>query len=211
MSAYYLLPGSFDANPVDISVMIKDIPMDISKPFTFPSITLKTPRLTLREFAEGDAEAIQVYAGDLEVTRFTSWGPNTPETTDAVLSGWLQEQKTSPRTEYTLAIVRQEDGVLIGGAGFGMTDWNRGTANFGYVLRRSAWGQGYATEAGRALSDWALGELGLRRLVAHCEPDNIGSKHVLEKIGFELEERLVSLPRIDGEIRSYLAFLKERP
>ena len=88
----------------------------LSEPFTFSSITLKSPRLTLREFAEGDAEAIQVYAGDPEVTRFTSWGPNTPETTDAVLSGWLQEQKTSPRTECTLAIVRKEDGVLIGGS-----------------------------------------------------------------------------------------------
>lgn len=185
--------------------------MYMIKPFTFSSITLKTPRLTLREFAEGDAEAIQVYAGDPEVTRFTSWGPNTPETTDAVLSGWLQEQKTSPRTECTLAIVLQEDGVLIGGAGFGMTDWNRGTANFGYVLRRSAWGRGYATEAGRVVSDWALGELGLRRLVAHCEPGNIRSKHVLGKIGFELEEGLVSLPRIDGEMRSDLAFIKERP
>jgi RimJ/RimL family protein N-acetyltransferase len=63
-----------------------------------------------------------------------------------------------------------------------MTDWNTGTANFGHVLRRSAWGQGYATEAGRAVSDWALGELGLRRLVAHCEPCNIGSKHVLGKV-----------------------------
>ena len=63
------------------------------------SVTLRTPRLILREFAAGDAEAIQVYAGDPEVTRFTSFGPNTPEVTDSVLSNWIEEQKISPRTE----------------------------------------------------------------------------------------------------------------
>ncbi len=98
--------------------------MYMSTPHTFSFVTLETPRLTLREFAEGDAKAIQVYAGDPEVTRFTSWGPNTPETTEAVLASWVLDQNASPRTEYTLAIVRKEDGILIGGAGFGMTDWN---------------------------------------------------------------------------------------
>lgn len=124
--------------------------MYMSGPPEFSKVTLQTPRLILREFTKGDAEAIQVYAGDPEVTSFTSWGPNTPEVTAAVLAGWLKDQKSSPRTECTLAIVRREDGVLIGGAGFGMTDWEMGTTNFGYVLRRSAWGQGYATEASRA-------------------------------------------------------------
>jgi ribosomal-protein-alanine N-acetyltransferase len=127
----------------------------MSEPSTFASVTLETPRLFLREFTEGDAEAIQVYAGDPEVTRFTSFGPNTPELTDTVLANWIEEQKRSPRTEWPLAIVRQEDGALIGGTGLGAVDWSTGAAIFGYVLRQSAWGQGYVTEAGRAVRDWA--------------------------------------------------------
>ena len=184
--------------------------MYVSTPHTFSFVTLETPRLTLREFAEGDAEAIQVYAGDPEVTRFTSWGPNTPETTEAVLASWVLDQNASPRTEYTLAIVRKEDGILIGGAGFGMTDWKSGTANFGYVLRRSAWGQGYATEASRAVVDFALNDLGLRRLIAHCEPAHAASLSVLNKLGFT-QDAPVSLPRMNGKMRSYLTFAKERP
>ena len=172
-------------------------------------VTLQTPRLTLSEFRESDAEAVQVYAGDLEVARFTSWGPNTPELTAAVLADWIQEQRGSPRTDCTLAIVRREDGVVIGGTGFGTMDWSTGTANFGYVLRQSAWGEGYATEAGRAVSDWDLGELGLRKLVTHCEPANAASAHVLRKIGFEQQEGLVSLPRTSGEVREYLTFVRE--
>lgn len=182
----------------------------MSTPPTFSSVTLETPRLTLREFADGDAEAIQIYAGDPEVTRFTSWGPNTPETTAAVLASWLLDQKVSPRTECTLAIVRKEDGILIGGVGFGMTDWNSGTANFGYVLQRSAWGKGYATEASRAVVDLALNELGLRRLIAHCEPAHAASLSVLNQLGFS-QDAPVSLPRTNGEMRSYLTFVKERP
>ncbi len=184
--------------------------MYMNSPPTFAAVTLETPRLTLREFAEGDAEAIQVYAGDPEVTRFTSWGPNTPETTAAVLASWLSDQKVSPRTECTLAIVRKEDGILIGGVGFGMTDWNSGMANFGYVLQRSAWGKGYATEASRAVMDWALNELGLRRLIAHCEPAHAASLSILKKLGF-FQDAAVSLPRMNGEMRSYLTFVKERP
>ena len=182
----------------------------MSAPPSFSSVTLKTPRLTLREFAKGDAAAMQAYAGDPEVTRFTSWGPNTPETTAAVLASWLLDQKASPRTECTLAIVRQEDGILIGGTGFGMTDWNVGTANFGYVLQRSAWGQGYATEASRAVVNWAFNELSLHRLVAHCEPAHAASLSVLNKLGFR-QETTVSLPRMNGEMRSYLTLVLERP
>jgi ribosomal-protein-alanine N-acetyltransferase len=182
----------------------------MSMPPSFASVTLETPRLILREFKEGDAEAIQVYAGDPEVTRFTSWGPNTPETTAAVLASWLLDQRVSPRTECTLAIVRNEDRILIGGVGFGMTDWNSGTGNFGYVLRRSAWGQGYATEASRAVVDFALNDLGLRRLIAHCEPAHAASLSVLNKLGFT-QDAPASLPRMNGEMRSYLTFAKERP
>ena len=173
-------------------------------------VTLRTPRLTLREFRESDAEAVQVYAGNPEVTRFTSFGPNTPEVTDTVIANWLQEQKRLPRTEWPLAVVRQEDGVLIGGTGLGAVDWSTGTAVFDYVLQRSAWSQGYATEAGQVVSDWALGELGLHQLVAHCEPANTASVNVLGKIGFKRHDGLVSLSRTTGETREYLTFVRER-
>ena len=99
---------------------------------------------------------------------------------------------------------------MIGGAGFGMTDWNSGTANFGYVLRRSAWGQGYATEASRAVVGFALYDLGLRRLIARCEPAHAASISVLNKLGFS-QDAPVSLPRMNGEMRSYLTLVKERP
>lgn len=108
-----------------------------------------------------------------------------------------------------MAIVHQEDRALIGATGLSAVDWSTGAAIFGYVLRPSAWGHGYATEAGRAVVDLALHEIGLRRLVAHCEPANVASSSVLSKLGFWQEES-VTQPRTNGEMRLYLTFVQER-
>src|ERR1700761_6352159 len=172
------------------------------------SIAMETNRLTLREFQDSDAEAIQSYAGDPEVTLYTSFGPNTPEDTAAVLASWILERQRVPRVEWPLAIIRKNDDVLIGATGLGAVKWATREAAFGYVLRRSAWGMGYATEASRAVCDWAFNKLALRKLVAHCEPGNAASLTVLNKLGFR-QEAPVTLPRINGERRFYLTFVAE--
>jgi RimJ/RimL family protein N-acetyltransferase len=53
----------------------------------------------------------------------------------------------------------------------------------GYVLARDAWGQGYATEALRAVLNIARG-VGIIRLYALCHPEHRASWRVLEKCGF---------------------------
>lgn len=174
-------------------------------------VFLTTPRLVLREFRVSDHAAIQAYAGDAEVTRFTRWGPNTHEMTGSVLGTWLEEKNRRPRVEWPVAIVRRIDGSLIGGTGIRLVDWQAGTAMFGYVLQRPAWGCGFATEAGSAIVDWAFGQLHLNRLIAHCEPPNEASLHVLNKLGFRQEEGLIQIQRVNGEMRSCLTYIRVRP
>ena len=53
----------------------------------------------------------------------------------------------------------------------------------GYTFARSAWGRGYGTEAARALVEHAFAALDALRVVAQVEPDNLASRHVLEKLG----------------------------
>jgi RimJ/RimL family protein N-acetyltransferase len=70
---------------------------------------------------------------------------------------------------------------LLGSTGLsrdGATD-----AMTGYVLAKDAWGQGFATEALRAMVDLALA-IEVRRLYALCHPDHRASWRVLEKCGF---------------------------
>lgn len=53
----------------------------------------------------------------------------------------------------------------------------------GWVFHRDYWGQGFATEAARALVAYCVRELKLRRLIAHCDAENAASYHVMEKLG----------------------------
>jgi ribosomal-protein-alanine N-acetyltransferase len=57
-------------------------------------------------------------------------------------------------------------------------------------LTRRYWGQGYATETGKALLTFGFDGLGLHRIFATCDPANVPSAHVLEKIGMQREGRI---------------------
>jgi RimJ/RimL family protein N-acetyltransferase len=56
----------------------------------------------------------------------------------------------------------------------------------GYRLHQAAWGQGYCTEASRALIRKGFTELGVRRVVASTYADNLASRRVMEKAGLTL-------------------------
>jgi [ribosomal protein S5]-alanine N-acetyltransferase len=56
-------------------------------------------------------------------------------------------------------------------------------ANFGYLLNRKYWGNGYATEAGNTVVNWLMSVPEIYRVWATCDTGNIASARVLEKIG----------------------------
>lgn len=60
----------------------------------------------------------------------------------------------------------------------------------GYCLNRNFWGKGYATETAKVLLRFGFDQLNLHRIFATCDPANIASAHVLEKIGMQLEGHL---------------------
>ena len=57
----------------------------------------------------------------------------------------------------------------------------------GYILNRRYWNQGYMTEAARKVVSFGFEQLGLHRIIATCDPANIGSYRVMEKIGMQRE------------------------
>ena len=59
-----------------------------------------------------------------------------------------------------------------------------GAVEIGYGLHPEHWGKGYATEAVRALCDWAAKQAGVTRIEAETDADNLASQRVLEKSGF---------------------------
>jgi hypothetical protein len=61
----------------------------------------------------------------------------------------------------------------------------------GYRLARPSWGRGYATEAARAVRDYSFGVLGLLRLIAMIDPQNVASLRVAEKLGMHYENDMM--------------------
>jgi ribosomal-protein-alanine N-acetyltransferase len=148
---------------------------------------IRTERLVLRDFEEADWEAVHSYGSDLEVVRYMDWGPNTEEETKKFIQRAIAHRKEQPRRIYTLAIVLKPENKLIGGCGIYVSNPENQEGWIGYCLNRNFWGQGYATETAKGLLKFGFDQLNLHRIFATCDPANIASAHVLEKIGMQRE------------------------
>jgi RimJ/RimL family protein N-acetyltransferase len=82
--------------------------------------------------------------------------------------------------EHTWSIVLRGTGAMIGMISLRISPPG---AEFGFVVAKSFWNNGYATEAARAVLEWALSQESIRRVSAVCEVGNAASARVLEKLG----------------------------
>ena len=152
----------------------------------FPTITLReaspcvleTERLVLRAARLGDAKAIAALANDRRIAENTRRIPHpyTVQNAEEFVMGAGEAQN-----ELALLIARA-DGTPIGACGLGFAG---PVPELGYWLGVPYWGKGYATEAARAVIDYAFQELGHAALQAGARVTNPGSRRVLEKCGFQ--------------------------
>ena len=164
-----------------------------------------TDRLVLREFTMEDAPAVHRYGSDPEVVRYLPWGPNTWKDTQDFLQRKLEDQRADPRTRFDLAVTLTASGELVGGCGITIVSPPRREAALGYVYRRDVWGKGYGTEAGKAIVAFGFEKLGMHRICAYCDVDNIASARLMEKAGMRREGRLRQDILMHGQWRdSYL-------
>jgi RimJ/RimL family protein N-acetyltransferase len=145
-----------------------------------------------------DVTAVHEWATDPEVCRYMPWGPNTLEQTEALLRQAVTGQAEHPRRTFEFGFEERTTGRLVGGGGTRIQSTEHGVTDIGYTLHRGLWGQGYATEAGRALVEFALDTLGMHRVWATCHVDNLRSARVLEKLGMQREGRLRENVRKNG-------------
>jgi len=148
-------------------------------------VLLRTPRLVVRDFKAEDVDAVHTYASDPLVTRFTAFGPNTREQSEAFVLDATRTAVAFPRSDYTLAVELLGAAALIGGCG--LHHPNHDQWELGYVFAQRYWGMGLATELVRALTDFAFSQLGAEKVWAPVDAANAASSRVLEKSGFMLE------------------------
>jgi RimJ/RimL family protein N-acetyltransferase len=160
-----------------------------------------TPRLVLRPIRLDDAPAVTAILADAAVARNLR-GPPYPYTladAESYLGRAIAEADT-------LLWALELAGVLIGTTALDEFAPDGHCAELGYYLARAHWGQGYASEAARAVADYAFTHLGCERLVSGHAADNPASGAVLAKLGFRIVgERSVPYPSRGGELTDWEA------
>lgn len=173
-----------------------------------PTLTLplKGNRVTLRDFRPEDIDAVYAYSSLPLVTRFTIWPPNTRTDAERFVRASIDAVSKVPRRSFALAIEGPVGGGVIGGARIGFQAGSLDIGDIGYVLHPTFWGQGLATEAVRLLVQFGWESLHLHRIEATCDPANMGSRRVLEKVGFQYEGHLRQHIKVQGKWRDSLLF-----
>ncbi len=151
---------------------------------------VETERLILRELNKEDFASIHSYVSDPEVCRYQTWGPNSEADTQCFLDGSIKYQFDSPRYHYEIAVVTRADNKLIGSCSIHITNLQNREGSIGYCYNKQYWRSGYASEAAKAIIKFGFEDLNLHRIFATCDPNNIGSSKVLEKIGMKREGHL---------------------
>ena len=146
---------------------------------------LATGRLTLRGWSVEDAPAALEVYGHAEVTRWLS--PEMDRVPDVaamklLLQQWIAESARLPAPAGRWAVVRDADGVLVGGAHLLPLPPGQEDLEVGWQIRPDAWGRGYATETTHALAAWAFGH-DVDEVFAVVRPGNARASSTVRKNG----------------------------
>lgn len=142
------------------------------------NIRIKTERLLLRPLTVADANDVFEWVSDERVARYMVY---TTYTDIEQVKEWLNFVCQDTST-YNFGFERILDGKLIGSGDIGLNQ-KSGYWGIGYNLRYDCWGMGYATEAAKAMINYASEKLGAEKFASsHCEA-NVASGNVMKKCG----------------------------
>jgi len=169
---------------------------------------IKTERLILRWPELTDVDALSTLAGEFDIARMTGSFPHPFPPLSAEFRLMFLKQQWRRGLAFPYAI------TLDGGELIGMVDLFRKTTDdtfeLGYWVGKPYWGQGFATEAVKALIQEARAKLNITHLDAGVFTDNPASLRVLEKIGFVItgqDDGYFSMARMENA-KSYLLALE---
>ena len=173
-----------------------------------PAYPLRTRRLSLRPLTGQDIGALLSYRADAEVCRYLPFEPMTRADIEQHLaSRWAATWLTGEGQELRLGVELVSTGELIGDVVLFWRSREHRQGEIGYVLHPGFQGQGYVTEAARAVLSLGFDVLGLHRIVAKVDERNEASARTARRLGMRLEARLVHQDMLKGNWRTRLDFV----
>ena len=144
---------------------------------------IMTQRLRLVPVSLEHVESTFEYASDIENTKYMMYLPfgSLEETRQSIVDAINEWNSSAPK--------RLEFAVMMGDAHIGgLTLYyleDRTHGELGWVMNKAYWGRGYITEAAQGLMYYAAKELGISRIIACCDSENMASRRVMEKLGMK--------------------------
>lgn len=144
-------------------------------------VTIETTNLSLRRFRPGDWRDLHEYLSRADVLEFEPGDPS-----DEAECREIAAERSRGADFWSVCL--RPSGKMIGHLYFAQTEPTElMTWELGYIFNPAFAGHGYATEACRALLEHAFTELGARRVVAMCDPENPPSWRLLERLSMRRE------------------------
>lgn len=159
------------------------------------TLRLETERLRLRPWTEEDLSAFHAIWGDPEVIW---WGANTSlQETRGGYERLLERHAEWPEGLLWFAVTPRDSDDILGDVILQPAPFVDGI-EIGWHFRRDTWGQGYATEAARAVLRHGFETVGLDRIFAIVATRNAASLRVTEKLGMKpvTEMEYAKLPHV---------------
>ncbi len=146
-------------------------------------LPLETQRLTLRHFRDTDVAAFFAYRNDPEVARWQSWEGITLEAAAGFACEFASGGPAPPGEWFQIAVAERATDGLVGDCALKLLAAEPGVAEIGFTFAREHQGKGYAFEAVGRLVEHLFEGLGLKRIVAETDAENVRSSRLLERLG----------------------------
>ena len=142
---------------------------------------METERLILRRFSPDDWRGLHAYLSDPLVVAYEPYSVYSE-------AECVREAARRAHDPAFWAVCLRESGRLIGNLYFALQEpQDYQTWELGYVFNRQFQGMGYATEAAQRLLRYGFEECGAHRVIARCDPRNVPSWRLLERLGMRRE------------------------
>ena len=151
---------------------------------------LETDRLYLQCITPAHRYFIYVLFTNDEVLRFHYEEDRLADLygADAEIAEWIQAE---PRSRHNWILVRKADGVAMGACVINNWDRNAAVCEIHYDMHPDFWGNGYMTEAMRAIIEFARNKMKIHYIEVPVDKENVRSIKLVERLGFECSDQTV--------------------
>ena len=168
---------------------------------------ITTKRTMLQPLTLEDASSLFSYRSLAEVATFQGWVPKNISEAEDFIRTYAYHQGYTEGQWKQFGIYARYEQVLIGDCGFCLHAGHQ--AEIGFTIAPAYQRKGLGSEVVESLLHFLVQQYSIRRVLAKTDPDNIGSRTLLERLGFQQEALLVRHIQIRGEWKDDVVYVMD--